>query len=174
MRLARQARGLALLLASLGCQNAPEAAETARAELLFLGVFHFDDKGLDAYKPRFKVDVLAADRQRQLERLAEQLAAFRPTRIAVEATADEQSRLDSLYGGYAAGGALPGPNEIYQLGFRLARLLRLKKVDAVDAPVRPTLTDAVGKATIDSLGVSMEALMQRIKDDPWTARYQEL
>ncbi|HKP30532.1 MAG TPA: DUF5694 domain-containing protein [Gemmatimonadales bacterium] len=178
MRLARPL-GTAALLALSACHEATvkpasELRDGARAELLLVGVFHFDDKGLDAYKPRFKVDVLATDRQRQLDRLSEQLAAFHPTKVAVEATADEQSRLDSLFRAYAAGASLPGPNEVYQLGFRLAKRLGLARVDAVDVQARPTLTDAAGKATLDSLGVSMDTLLNRIKSDPWTARYQEL
>ena len=144
-----------------------------KAELLFLGTFHFDDPGLDAYQPRFRIDIGSADRQRELERLTEQLAAFRPTRVAVEAESGDQSRLDSLYQGYRQGTYVPGPNEIYQIGFRLARRIGLRQVHAVDAPARSYLTGDQARAKIDSLG-GMEPLMRRIREDPWTRRYQQL
>lgn len=95
------------------------------------GVFHFDDQGLDTYQPRFKLDVLAPNRQRELDRLIDQLAAFRPTRVAVEARPTEQRRLDSLYAAF--------------------------------------VDDAVGLGPI-----TMDSLMARIEDDPWTARFRQL
>ena len=39
-----------------------------RAQLLLLGTFHFKDAGLDGYKPKYDVDILSAERQRQLAR----------------------------------------------------------------------------------------------------------
>jgi hypothetical protein len=137
-------------------------------------VFHFDDQGLDTYKPKYRVDVLAPDRQQELESLTEQLAAFRPTHVAVEAEPSGQHRLDSLYAAFLQGGYTPGPNEIYQIGFRLAKRLGLPRVDAVDAPARTYWNDQQVQAKLDSLGVSMETLMKRIEQDPWAARYQEL
>jgi hypothetical protein len=145
-----------------------------RAELLLVGVFHFDDPGLDAYKPRFKLDVLAPDRQRELDRFVEQLAAFAPTKIAVEAEPADQPRLDSLFVAYVNGTAELGPNEIYQVGFRLAKRVGLPKVHAVDAEARSYLTEDQARSKLDSMGVSMDTLMKRIREDPWTARYQQL
>jgi len=172
-----------LTIASTGCQRSvgtptpampPPFTEGDRAELLFLGVFHFDDKGLDTYKPKFKVDVLAPHQQRELDGLVGQLAAFRPTKIAVEARSADQPRLDSLYAAYVSSTAQLGPNEIYQVGFRLAKRLGLPKVFAVDAEARSYMTDDQARSKLDSLGVSMDALMARIRDDPWTRRYQQL
>lgn len=145
-----------------------------QAELLFLGVFHFDDQGLDAYKPKYKIDFMAPARQRELERLAEQLASFRPTKIAVEAERSDQARLDSLYGAYVQGTSTLGPDEVYQVGFRLAKRLGLAKVYAVDAAARAYMTDEEARVKIASLAVNMEALMKRIQEDPWTIRYQQL
>jgi len=146
----------------------------ARAELLFVGVFHFDDQGLDAYKPRFKIDIAAPGRQRELQDLTNQLARFRPTKIAVEAVAADQRRLDSLYAAFVKGTFELGKNEIHQIGFRLAKQLGLPKVHAVDAEARSYLRDDQVRAKLDSLGVSMDALIKRIQDDPWSGRYRQL
>src|SRR5262245_27490442 len=146
----------------------PSAKE---AELLLLGVFHFDDQGLDAYKPRFKVDVTPPGRQRELERLAQQLAAFRPTRIGGEAERNLQPRLDSLYRAYLSGAFRPGPDEVYQVGFRLAKLVGLSRVHAIDAPAREYMTGDQAREQMASLGLDMNAVMKRIEEDPWIVKY---
>lgn len=170
-----------ILVVTIACGRSGETSHLPadftrgdRAELLFLGVFHFDDQGLDAYKPRFKVEILAPGRQRELQDLTSQLARFRPTKIAVEAEPADQPRLDSLYAAFGGGTFELGRNEIHQIGFRLARHLGLPKVFAVDAEARSYMRGEHVRAKLDSLGVTMDALMKRIQDDPWTARYQQL
>ncbi len=103
------------------------------AQLLLLGTFHFANPGLDAYRPRFAVDVRAPERQRQVNDLVERLARFRPTHVAVEYPRERQARLDSLYALYRAGKLEEDAGELFQVGLRLARLLGLDHVDAVDA-----------------------------------------
>jgi uncharacterized protein DUF5694 len=149
-------------------------ATAPKAELLFLGVFHFDDKGLDAYKPKFKLDVLSPQRQREIEQLVEQLAAFRPTVVAVEALPGEQARLDSTYAVYESGNFRLGANEVYQLGFRLAKRVHLQRVTAADAESRTYMTEAEAMAKVKSLGLNMDSVMRAIQSDPWSLRYQRL
>lgn len=109
----------------------PGAAGPARAKILLLGTFHFRDVGLNQYKPRHEFAVFSPEGQRQIQEVADRLAGFRPTRIAVEAA--DQARLDSLYREYLGGRYRLGANEVYQLGFRLARMLGHTRVHAVDA-----------------------------------------
>lgn len=113
--------------------------------VLLLGMFHFQDAGLDGYKPRFRFDVRDPGRQREVERVVGQLAAWKPTRVLVEAPLSRQARLDSLYAIYPGGGLDTLRNETYQVGFRLAKRLGLPGVVACDAPARfldPDMTDA--------------------------------
>lgn len=156
--------------------SSPDFLETGapRAELLFLGVFHFADQGLDAYKPRFQLDINSPKRQREVAELVERLALFRPTKIAVEAERSFQPQLDSLYSAYNAERYPLGANEVYQIGFRLARYLGLSRVYAVDAEARSYMSrDEVG-AKIAALGLDMDTLLRQIEADPWTSRYQRL
>lgn len=107
-----------------------------RAQVLVLGVFHFQDAGLDSYKPQFPFDIRTAQRQRELEDVISRLAAWKPTRIAVERRPERQTYLDSLFAVYPGGGTDTLRNEIYQIGFRLAKRLGLPGVNAVDASPR--------------------------------------
>jgi hypothetical protein len=175
---------VATVAALSACQTSDRQAESPvpdfldatapKAELLFLGVFHFDDKGLDTYKPKFKLDVLSSERQREIEEVVEQLAAFRPTVVAVEALPSEQARLDSAYASYQSGDHRLGTNEIYQLGFRLAKRAHLQRVTAADAESRSYMTEAEAMARVKSLGLNIDSVMRAIQSDPWSLRYQRL
>ena len=147
---------------------APWAEDAPRARVLLLGTFHFADAGLDGYVPRFAVDVRSPERQREVEDAVDRLAAFRPTKVAVEQRPDQQARLDSLYRAYLAGDYELGANEVYQVGFRLARRLGHDRVWAVDAPNRtyfPEWTDADWDA---------EVARRPPVDSTWDARYGAL
>ena len=108
----------------------------APSELLILGSFHFDDKGLDEYKPKHRLDVGAAARQREITTILDRLVEFGPTRIAVEVRADQQERLDASYSSYLEGEKELTANEIHQIAFRLGRRLGHERLWAVDAPTR--------------------------------------
>ena len=149
-------------------------ATAPRAELLLIGVFHFQDPGQDAYKPRFALDIMSRQRQREIQDVVEQLAQFRPTKIAVEATADEQHRLDSLYTAYVAGAYQLGANEIYQLGFRLAKRLGHSRVYAADAPSRALMTQEQFAETMAKLHLGIDTVLRQIENEQWSQRYRQL
>ncbi|AII51412.1 DUF5694 domain-containing protein [Hymenobacter sp. APR13] len=129
---------LFLLVAEIGLMvsvRAQAPLPTApRTPILTLGVFHFSYPGRDSHKTSTseQIDVLQPRYQQELEELTARLQQFRPTHILVEEEPAHQARLDSLYKAYCAGRYQPGPNETYQLGFRLARRLGLPRVWAVD------------------------------------------
>ncbi len=131
-----------LLLASVAFSHAartdaqPPPFPEPEAKILVLGTFHFKDAGLDGYKPQFDVDIQSPERQKQLLEVLQRLAAFDPTRIAVEAKPERQAMLDERYRSYRAGDFELPSNEIYQLGFRLAKQLGHEGVWAVDAEAR--------------------------------------
>ena len=149
-------------------------AAAPRAELLLVGVFHFQDPGQDAYKPRFSLDIKSAQRQREVEEVVERLAEFKPTKVAVEATPDQQHRLDSLFSAYLAGTYQLGANETYQLGFRLAKRLGHSRVYAADAPSRSLMTQQEFAASMTSLHLNIDTVMSQIQNEPWSQRYKQL
>jgi hypothetical protein len=143
-------------------------------ELMILGIFHFDDPGLDAYKERFKLNVMLPERQREIEDVVEQLAQYRPTKVAVEVTTDRQRWLDSLYKEYVEGRYRLGANEVYQLGFRLARRLGHQRVYAADATSRSVLTEQNVAASLSRLRIQMDTIGRAIEAEPWNRRYRRL
>jgi len=59
-----------------GAQDAPPKVPPPPATILLLGTFHFDDAGLDAYKPEHRMDVLSPERQREIEEVVRCLTRF--------------------------------------------------------------------------------------------------
>jgi hypothetical protein len=104
--------------------------------VLIVGTFHFRDAGLDNFRPTEEIDIRSPTRQREVADLVDRLAAFAPTRVAVEVMPSHQAWLDSLYAEYLNDRHPLGPNEVFQVGFRLARRLGHPRVYAVDAERR--------------------------------------
>ena len=110
---------------------APAPAEKPPAKVMLLGLFHFDNPGLDAvkYTPR---DVMQPAEQAYLVGLAERLARFAPTKILLEYPAKSDGVINQRYADYLAGRFELPKNEIYQIGFRVAKLAGHTRVHGFD------------------------------------------
>lgn len=106
-------------------------AASAKPQLLVVGTPHFGSSGSHVVEVEVP-NVLNPERQREIAAVIDALAAFRPTRVAVEWSADEQGQLDQRYANYRAGRYTLSANETDQLGLRLAARLKLPRVYAVD------------------------------------------
>lgn len=101
-------------------------------EVMILGTYHFGNPGQDIHNAR--VDpVTTPDKQAQLEAVAEGLARFQPTAVAVERVAPDQTTLlDPRYPAFTPADLLTNPDERTQIGYRLAHRLGLTRVYAID------------------------------------------
>jgi hypothetical protein len=167
---------LSLLTATgLLAQESPTAepagwftAENATAELLILGTFHFKDAGLDGYKPEVDIDILSPERQTELEALLDRLAAFKPTKVLIEVKQDRQPVFDERYSAYQQGDYELPANEVYQVGFRLAKRLGHQRVYAIDV-----LGRSYGDLP-DATAYARENGQQALLDNAWDGRYEAL
>jgi hypothetical protein len=100
-------------------------------QVMVLGVFHFSNPNAD-YAQFQGTDVLAPNRQREIEAVVAQLARFRPTKIALERVPAEADSINADYQRYLAGTFSLTRNEIHQLGYRLAADLHRTQLYAVD------------------------------------------
>jgi hypothetical protein len=139
---------------------APAPAKSG-AQVMILGVYHFDNPGLDLAKSHLD-DHLSAGRQAEIEAVAAALAAFRPTTIMVEAV--DQAKLDATF---AANQPLTA-SETQQLGFRLARQLGLAGLVAIDHPGDMDFDRLLAAATASQDQVflaTFEATMKEVEAD---------
>jgi hypothetical protein len=105
-------------------------------EVMLLGVYHFDNPGMDTHNMTID-DYFSERRQKEIKEVVSKLAEFKPTKILIELTPENQPILDSLYALYSNGSItlkeIPkGKNEVYQLGFRLAKQMGLSTPIAID------------------------------------------
>jgi hypothetical protein len=112
-------------------QEPPLLRDRISPTLLVVGSGHFANPGRDVVNIRVD-DVLAPQRQREIQAVVDQLAAFHPTHVAVEWPKDKQAELDKRYRDFRAGKYSLSRSERDQIGMRLAAKLNLARVDAVD------------------------------------------
>ncbi|UPG92538.1 DUF5694 domain-containing protein [Luteibacter aegosomatissinici] len=112
---------------------APLAATAAQEKptMMFLGSGHLANHNRDIANTHVE-DILVAKRQAEIESVVNQLAAWKPTHVAVEYPHARQAQLDERYAAYRAGTYKLTADEVDQIGLRLARKLGLPRVDAVD------------------------------------------
>ena len=101
--------------------------------IMILGVYHMQNSGQDAIIPEVD-DVRAPKRQVEMQALVDQLAAFAPTKVAIEEQY-RSTRSNELYAEYLAGRHTLSPHEIQHIGFRLAKARGLKGLTPVDFPM---------------------------------------
>lgn len=93
-----------------------------KAQVLVLGTFHMgQEEGFDCKQ-----------RQPEIEALVDRLAEFQPTKIAVEMVPEDAAAFDEHFRQYGEGTWDLKTNEIYQIGFRLAKKLEHPRVYPTD------------------------------------------
>ncbi|MEO0425663.1 MAG: DUF5694 domain-containing protein [Pseudomonadota bacterium] len=121
----------AVLAAEPEAPEAPAAAAAAPAEVMLIGLFHFANPGLDAVKSEV-IDVKTPESQAYLEALTDRIAALEPTTVLLEYNPASQDEIQGEYARYLADDFELPHNEIYQLGFRIARKSDLGEVASCD------------------------------------------
>ena len=120
------------IVAALALLSAGAAIAAEPVQVMVLGTYHFGNPGLDIVNVKVD-DVLKPERQTQVRAAVGGLAGFRPTKVAVEAVADElPGAALPRYRAYLAGEGTDDRNEIVQIGYRLARQAGLAEVQGID------------------------------------------
>ncbi|HEX6812571.1 MAG TPA: DUF5694 domain-containing protein [Planctomycetota bacterium] len=134
----------------------PAAQPAGAVPVLILGTYHFANPNLDQVKTKFD-DHKSERRQREIEDVCKLLAAFAPTKIAVEALPGEA--LQRSFDAYRAGTRELAVNESEQLGMRLAKTLGHERIFGIDS-----------KLDLD-LNAVMEAGKRSGRSSCWPSRW---
>ena len=111
--------------------NVGASTEPALIEVMVLGTYHMSNPGQDLVNAKVD-DVTTTRRQQELADVANRLAAFKPTKIAVEVAPSGGSYTVSTYRQFSPALLLKDRNEITQIGYRLAHQLGHGDVYAID------------------------------------------
>lgn len=108
-----------------------QSKKESKISVLLFGTFHFAQTGADD-------DMLSEKRQREITDLVNKLYKFKPDKIFIERNPEFEytNKIGEKYQDYLDGKFQLSANEIYQLGFRLAKMLGHKKVYQADHPGR--------------------------------------
>lgn len=112
---------------------------THQAKAMVLGVFHFSNPGLDSYKPKYPFNILEDRRQLELDTLLEKIVQYKPTKILIEFNRIEMDSLTQIsYQNYLEGNLdiEKESNEVYQIGFKLAKKLGHPRIYCSDADAK--------------------------------------
>ncbi len=103
----------------------------AKPTLMIVGSYHFANPGKDVIKSKV-TDVSTLQRQREIKEIIAQLEKFRPTKIAIECDVETSAPIQKRFAEYLTDNYQLSINEREQLGFRLAKNLKDKKIYCVD------------------------------------------
>ncbi|MBS0297044.1 MAG: hypothetical protein JSR45_12090 [Proteobacteria bacterium] len=129
-------RTLAVIAVILGLVSPAAAAEPAPVKVMVFASAHFANQSLDRHNVKVD-DVLTSRRQAEVAALAEALAHFKPTKIALELESDEADLSLPGYQRFSDSDLQKDRREQVQLGFRIARKLGLATVYGVDEKAHP-------------------------------------
>ncbi|UGQ44866.1 DUF5694 domain-containing protein [Massilia endophytica] len=108
-----------------------DRTEANRPTLMLLGTPHFANYNRDIVNTQVP-DILSPQRQAEIAKVAQALAAFKPTKVAVEIAAKGQDKLSATYRAYVAGSHKLQSDEYQQLGMRIAAAAGHADIYAVD------------------------------------------
>ncbi len=123
-----------LLGVAAGRAQSPSATpppSPAPIRVMILGTYHFGNPNQDLHDVKAD-NMLTPKRQEELADLANRLARFAPTAVAVESTAKRPDFTDPGYEKFTAADLAKDANETTQIGYRLARQLGHKAVYDID------------------------------------------
>jgi len=121
---------LALLLLALNSFFVAAAEEPA--QIMLMGTFHFTSPKLDSVKVD-NIDVTTPQSQVLLERMTKTIAdSLKPTQVMLEYDKKYDQRINERYQQYLDGEFTLPVNEIYQLGFRVAKQAGVTSIKTFD------------------------------------------
>lgn len=103
-----------------------------RAKVLLVGTFHFAYHNKDVFNPEKREDMLSERRQAEIADVVQRLIEFRPTKVALEIRAEDDSEVNEEYQAYRAGNLELKVDEYQQLGFRVAAAMGHDRVYTID------------------------------------------
>ncbi|QIP13782.1 hypothetical protein G8759_14750 [Spirosoma aureum] len=150
---------LRVALVVLSLTTTATNAQQKPVEILLLGTFHFDNPGLDVAKFE-SANILSPKRQQEVKTVVNQLIAYKPDKVFIEAEPAQQAQWDSLFSLYQQGKFTLKANEIYQLAFPVAKALGHPHLYAADYRNADFPYDSLMKVLASSNQQAMQQTIQ--------------
>lgn len=142
-----------------------------QTEVLLLGVFHFEYYNADSHKTDSanQVDILAPAKQKEILKIVDAIAKYKPTIICFETSND--SILNLQYSNFLQNTYKLSKSEVDQLGFRIAKKTGLKKVFAIDT--KSWFRDNLKNNALFEHFWDEQYYLDTLEMNIWSAKYAE-
>ncbi len=121
---------LCLALFSLST-SADSKKPSEKPPIKLVGTFHFANPGLDLIKTEV-MNVMSTESQLYLAEMSQHISQFKPTAVMLEFNPENTEAINKQYQDYLAGHFTLPVNEVYQIGFRVAKLAGVKELLSLD------------------------------------------
>ena len=108
-----------------------KTSSETKAKIMLMGVFHFGNPMQDLVKTN-QINVMTPENQQYLEQLADRMSQFMPTVVMLEFDPANGKAIQEEYDQYLKDSFSLPSNEIYQIGFRVAKKSKLTTVHSFD------------------------------------------
>ncbi|MGH1517913.1 DUF5694 domain-containing protein [Chryseobacterium sp. JK1] len=147
------------------------SGQIQKTKIVLIGTIHFENPHTDQFELETD-NFLSAKRQNELEDLTNRLSRTKASKVMIERSIDKQQSTDSLYSLYVKDRYKIPVSEREQIGFRLARKLKLNRVNCVDkfyGMTRDSLMAATAKENnqlylLNDLQVHAKAMIKDFDD----------
>ena len=100
-------------------------------EVMLMGAFHFNNPGMDIVKTE-QINVMEPKNQKYLQKLTKKISKFKPNMVLLEFDPKNTDIMNQKYQDYLNGEFKLPSNEVYQIGFRVAKLSGVKRIESLD------------------------------------------
>jgi hypothetical protein len=107
------------------------SGQTQKTKILLIGTIHFETPHKDQFELKTD-DFFSAKRQSELEDFTNVLSQTKATKVMIERSVENQRSNDSLYNLYLTDHYKLTVSEREQIGFRLAKKLKLNHINCID------------------------------------------
>ena len=132
-------------------------------QIMMMSAFHFENPGLDLVKTEV-MDVRSHVSQAYLEALSKRVAAFEPDAVMLEFDPADTAEINREFQEYVQGRFELPVNEVYQIGFRVAKLAGVQELVSLDERSVSWKADAMFKYMADKAPETQQLLNQKVAE----------
>lgn len=131
-------------------------------QISILGTFHFGTTGDVA---AVKVDdIMSKQRQKEIRQMLKKIKAYKPTKVLVEVVRHKNEAYNQKYRKYLNGDFELGKSEIYQLGFRMAKMMNHDSIYAIDYTLRQPFGEIQEFAEKHGMGDRFKSFVNSVRE----------
>ncbi|HMQ06269.1 MAG TPA: DUF5694 domain-containing protein [Saprospiraceae bacterium] len=137
--------------------------QQSKTKVILLGVFHFNNPGLDVAKFE-NIDILEAKAQKEIEAITHRIAGYQPQKVFLEILPEYSTRYDSLLAQFQPDDLQKYKSESVQVGVRLMHQLGHDRGFYVDSKLNLNFESLIQTWMMNGQQSSVEQFMMKVAE----------